>query len=166
LTLLVNSATVSLKGLDPRSRQVRGGIRENNDSFAGLFVLSRFHGSPVTREIFPIFGSGWPFHIGQPLAVRSTMSYLEVPVTLPPTCRDAAEHLAERAESELRRNGYVALKNIACEYRDGVLVLNGCLPTYYLKQVAQEAVAHLAGIEHVENRIEVLSVSQRSAYRM
>jgi osmotically-inducible protein OsmY len=74
--------------------------------------------------------------------------------------------VAERAESELRRNSYVALKNVACEFRDGVLTLNGCLPTYYLKQVAQEAVARLDGIARIENRIEVVSPSQRTHYHV
>jgi osmotically-inducible protein OsmY len=74
--------------------------------------------------------------------------------------------VAERAESELRRNSYVALKNVACEFRDGVLTLNGCLPTYYLKQVAQEAVARLDGIAKIENRIEVISPSQRMQYHV
>jgi osmotically-inducible protein OsmY len=74
--------------------------------------------------------------------------------------------VVERAESELRRNSYVALKNVACEFRDGVLTLNGCLPTYYLKQVAQEAVARLDGIAKIENRIEVISPSQRMQYHV
>jgi hypothetical protein len=74
--------------------------------------------------------------------------------------------VAERAESELRRNSYVALKNVACEFRDGVLILNGCLPTYYLKQVAQEAVARLDGIARIENRIEVVAPSRRTTYHL
>jgi hypothetical protein len=37
-----------------------------------------------------------------------------------------------------------------------VLVLRGRLPTYYLKQVAQEAVAHLEGVQGVENQIQVV----------
>jgi osmotically-inducible protein OsmY len=72
--------------------------------------------------------------------------------------------VSERAESELRRNAYVALKNIACEYREGVLILSGCLPTYYLKQLAQEAVAGIDGVAFVENRIEVVSPLRRPAF--
>ena len=64
--------------------------------------------------------------------------------------------LLELAEGCLRRNPYLALKNVACDCRDGVLVLRGCLPSYYLKQVAQEAVAHLEGVLGVENQIEVV----------
>jgi osmotically-inducible protein OsmY len=44
------------------------------------------------------------------------------------------------------------------------VVLKGCLPTYYLKQVAQEAVDHLEGVVPIDNQIEVLSpVSQPRA---
>ena len=82
----------------------------------------------------------------------------------PPVVR--VPDVAERAETELRRNSYVALKNVACEFRDGVLILNGCLPTYYLKQVAQEAVARLDGIARIENRIEVVSPSRRTTYHL
>jgi osmotically-inducible protein OsmY len=62
----------------------------------------------------------------------------------------------EWAESRLRSNPYLALKNISCGYRDGVLVLQGCLPTYYLKQIAQETVSLLEGVERIENQIEVI----------
>jgi osmotically-inducible protein OsmY len=65
--------------------------------------------------------------------------------------------LKELAERSLRRNPYLALKNVSCDSRDGVLVLRGYLPTYYLKQVAQEAVAHLEGMEAIDNQIQVVT---------
>jgi CheY-like chemotaxis protein len=65
--------------------------------------------------------------------------------------------LQERAEARLRSNPYLALKNVSCEGRDGVLTLRGCLPSYYLKQVAQSAVAGLDGVTRIDNRIEVLT---------
>jgi osmotically-inducible protein OsmY len=61
------------------------------------------------------------------------------------------------AEGCLRRNPYLALKNVSCDCQAGVLVLRGCLPSYYLKQVAQEAVASLDGVEAVDNQIEVMA---------
>jgi osmotically-inducible protein OsmY len=67
----------------------------------------------------------------------------------------APRNVAERAEGRLRCNSYLALKNVTCEYRDGVLTLRGCLPTYYLKQVAQAAVDRLDGVERIVNEIEV-----------
>lgn len=60
------------------------------------------------------------------------------------------------AERRLRHKPYLALKNVSCNFLDGVLVLGGCLPTYYLKQVAQEAVSQLKGIERIENQIQVI----------
>ena len=66
--------------------------------------------------------------------------------------------LGERAEARLRANAYLALKNVTCEDRDGVLTLRGCLPSYYLKQVAQTAVAGLEGVRQVVNRIQVVTM--------
>jgi hypothetical protein len=66
------------------------------------------------------------------------------------------------AERGLRSSRYSALKHVSCDYRGGVLVLRGCLPTYYLKQMAQEAVAHQFGkVERLENRIEVVRPAPR-----
>jgi osmotically-inducible protein OsmY len=64
---------------------------------------------------------------------------------------------ADLAERCLRSNPYPALKNVSCDLLDGVLVLRGCLPTYYLKQIAQEAVAALEGVEHIDNQIQVVT---------
>ena len=63
---------------------------------------------------------------------------------------------AEAAEGRLRGNAYLALKNVTCEYRGGVLTLRGCLPTYYLKQMAQSVVARIDGVQRIINEIEVV----------
>ena len=70
--------------------------------------------------------------------------------------------LLELAEGCLRRNPYLALKNVACDCRDGVLVLRGCLPSYYLKQLAQEVVARLEGVQTIDNQIQVVTPASRS----
>ena len=75
------------------------------------------------------------------------------PVTPTRTPRPGPE---EWAEGRLRRNPYLALRNVSCDCRGGVLVLRGRLPSYYLKQVAQEAVVRLEGVQGVENQIEVV----------
>src|SRR5262249_23471656 len=49
-----------------------------------------------------------------------------------------------------------ALKRRPCDCRGGGLVLRGCLPSYYLKQIAQEIVAHLVqGVGRLDNQIQV-----------
>jgi osmotically-inducible protein OsmY len=63
--------------------------------------------------------------------------------------------VAEQAERCLRCNAYLALKNVSCDYCEGVLTLRGCLPTYYLKQMAQTAVAQVEGVRQVVNLIQV-----------
>ncbi len=65
------------------------------------------------------------------------------------------------AEERLRSNPYLALKNISCEYKEGILTLRGCLPTYYLRQMAQAAVAGLEGVQTVIDCIEVVPPALR-----
>jgi hypothetical protein len=61
----------------------------------------------------------------------------------------------EWAAGRLRTAPYSALQNLSCRYQDGTLVLRGQLASYYLKQLAQAIVAQVAGIERIENHIEV-----------
>lgn len=70
---------------------------------------------------------------------------------------DPACLIVEDAENRLRKNAYLVLRNISCEFRDGILILRGCLPTYYLKQIAQSVVFGVAGVERIDNQIEVRS---------
>lgn len=68
--------------------------------------------------------------------------------------------ISERAEHLLRGNAYLALKNVSCDYHDGILTLHGYLPTYYLKQIAQTSVAGLDGVSRIVNRIQVVGSAQ------
>ena len=63
------------------------------------------------------------------------------------------------AESHLRRHPYLALRNISCECHHGQLTLRGCLPSYYLKQIAQTVVAKIDGIAGIRNEIKVVGSS-------
>jgi osmotically-inducible protein OsmY len=44
---------------------------------------------------------------------------------------------------------------VDCHFDAGILSLRGTLPSYYLKQVAQEAVRGLAGVQQIRNQIQV-----------
>jgi len=81
----------------------------------------------------------------------------DVAVLHSPTIRRVTP--ADLAERALRNSPYLSLRNIICECRDGVLTLRGCLPTYYLKQVAQAVVVAIEGVRQVVNEIEVASVN-------
>jgi osmotically-inducible protein OsmY len=87
---------------------------------------------------------------------------LSVPLSLPTSLPDVSfsaspSHIREGAESRLRSNGYLAMKNVSCDYENGILTLRGCVPSYFLKQMAQTAVARMPGVERVINDIVVIS---------
>jgi hypothetical protein len=66
------------------------------------------------------------------------------------------------AERGLRSSRYSALRHVSCDYQGGVLVLRGCLPSYYLKQLAQEVVAQLVqGVGRLDNQIQVVPPAAR-----
>jgi hypothetical protein len=98
-----------------------------------------------------------------PLGMEEAMLAVHPTGTEPDTQRpDAPASPQAVAERGLRSSRYPALKHVSCDYQGGVLVLRGCLPTYYLKQMAQEVVAHqFAKGERLENRIEVVRPAPR-----
>jgi osmotically-inducible protein OsmY len=61
------------------------------------------------------------------------------------------------AEERFRCSSYRALRDVSCIASDGVVYLDGCLPSYYLKQIAQEIASGVEGVDHVVNRIEVFT---------
>ena len=63
--------------------------------------------------------------------------------------------VAEAANERLRNSPYPALRGVTCECDQGVLLLRGHLRSFYHKQLAQEAVVRLRGVDAVINEIEV-----------
>jgi osmotically-inducible protein OsmY len=68
--------------------------------------------------------------------------------------------LTEAANARLREAAYRPVQAVNCECDDGVLYLYGRVPSFYCKQLAQEAVVRLPGVGNVVNRIEVVPVSR------
>jgi osmotically-inducible protein OsmY len=68
-----------------------------------------------------------------------------------------AGQIEAEAERRLRKSSSFVLRNVACQFRDGVLVLVGQLPSYHHKQIAQELVQQIGGVRQIENQIEVVS---------
>jgi osmotically-inducible protein OsmY len=71
-------------------------------------------------------------------------------------CNARTSAIHRTAEERLRRSGYLALRDVACMARDDVVYLHGRLPSYFLKQLAQEIAAGVEGVRRVVNRIDVL----------
>jgi hypothetical protein len=55
----------------------------------------------------------------------------------------------------LQSSGYAALRSLRCEVTEGVVMIHGVVPSYYLKQLAQATIQRLAGIQRVWNLVEV-----------
>ena len=82
-----------------------------------------------------------------------------------PRSAPGPQGIAEGAENRLRSNSYLALKNISCAFDEGVLTLRGCVPSYYLKQIAQETLAPLEGLAQIDNQIDVVASGPRAVHR-
>ena len=64
---------------------------------------------------------------------------------------------ARLVEARLRRSGYPFLRSVKCNFDDGegTATLLGSVPTYHLKQIAQELACHTPGVRRIENRLHV-----------
>jgi osmotically-inducible protein OsmY len=60
-----------------------------------------------------------------------------------------------KSQSRLGKSGYHELHLVSCDFHEGVLTLRGCESSFYLKQIAQELIRRLKGVEEVNNRLEV-----------
>jgi osmotically-inducible protein OsmY len=63
--------------------------------------------------------------------------------------------LVDRARTALERSPHLARKHLRLEAEEGRLVLHGVVGTYYQKQIAQETLRKVDGVEHIENLLQV-----------
>lgn len=70
--------------------------------------------------------------------------------------RFPAHEITRLAKARLQTNPYPLIQRVSCECNDrGQLFLRGSLPSYYQKQLAQEAVSGLPGVTQVVNETQV-----------
>ena len=62
---------------------------------------------------------------------------------------------ADHAAQILLESPYHSLRHLRCRFRDGILTIDGHVPSFYLKQIAQIAVQHLDGVKRISNLIDV-----------
>lgn len=65
--------------------------------------------------------------------------------------------VADRVRSRFEASGYLQLRRIEVYFHHGRVVLQGQLPTYFLKQMAQSLAASVEGVREVDNDVAVLS---------
>lgn len=62
---------------------------------------------------------------------------------------------ADRAQRVLLESPYYAIQQLQCSFGDGILIIGGRVPSYYLKQLAQISVQQVTGVRQIRNLIEV-----------
>lgn len=63
--------------------------------------------------------------------------------------------LADQVLTVLERSPHVPHRKLRFEASQGHVTLRGVVRSYYQKQMAQEALRELEGVEHIENQLEV-----------
>ncbi len=67
----------------------------------------------------------------------------------------SSQNLTAAVRECLRECPIPAIREVSCQCDQGVIVLRGRVPTYYCKQLSQDAVARFEGVLQVVNDIEV-----------
>ena len=103
-------------------------------------------------------------------AVMGTAESHDFSVTGLVRCADAlARSMELRAAVLLNENSQLRHYSpaVQCFFRDGCLSVCGPLPSFYLKQMVQETLRYLDGVERIDNRITVVNSGEksRSAFR-
>ena len=65
--------------------------------------------------------------------------------------------MEEAVAAEFRRSSHWELRDVTCQFLEGVLILKGRVRSYYVKQMAQELVRPLPAVEQIDNRLRVVS---------
>src|SRR5688500_8887883 len=66
-----------------------------------------------------------------------------------------SRELRHRVLESLVRSGYAALNLVTCEVHGSRVVLEGSVPSYHLKQLAQVVALKVDGVARLENRLRV-----------
>ena len=91
------------------------------------------------------------------------MALAERPTTKPRDRQDLSTLARQHLERHPHFRGRVRGVSITHEGRN--LYLSGRLPSFYLKQLVQEAVRHVPGVDFVYNEIDVVSTEGISSVR-
>jgi osmotically-inducible protein OsmY len=72
--------------------------------------------------------------------------------------------VADAITAQLKTSGYRTLHDVRCCCPEGVAILQGRVPSFYLKQLAQVLASRVSGVERVVNQVKVED-SRASTFR-
>ena len=70
--------------------------------------------------------------------------------------------LNRKIAAALGRCSYIRNSSLRLDVSSGRVVLSGAVPSYFLKQMAQESLRSVEGVEEIQNELEVSSARPRS----
>ncbi len=68
----------------------------------------------------------------------------------------SASELELRVTNALRRSGHRLLHETDCTCLNDTVILTGVVPSFHMKQVAQETARTVDGVRRIDNRLEVI----------
>jgi osmotically-inducible protein OsmY len=63
--------------------------------------------------------------------------------------------LDDRVMTALGRNPYLSNRNLRFETQEGRVILRGVVNTFFQKQMAQESLKQVEGVDEISNELEV-----------
>ena len=69
--------------------------------------------------------------------------------------------LNRKIAAALGRCSYIRNSSLRLDVSSGRVVLSGAVPSYFLKQMAQESLRSVEGVEEIQNELEVSTVRAR-----
>lgn len=66
------------------------------------------------------------------------------------------DEATRQANAVLQGSRYLPLRDLHCDFHEGVLTIRGKVPTFYLKQLAQTIVGSVVHVEEINNHVEVV----------
>ena len=76
----------------------------------------------------------------------------------------SSRELLARVDSAIKDNKHLSRHQVFCQEESGIVVLHGRVGSFFQKQMAQEALKRLEGVEKIINELEVdwmASIGQR-----
>lgn len=67
----------------------------------------------------------------------------------------SSDQLLCRVDSAIRENPHLSGYHVFCQEESGIIVLHGRVRTFFQKQMAQETLKKLEGVEQIINELEV-----------
>lgn len=76
-------------------------------------------------------------------------------IPVPTTGFNSADDLLHRVDLAIKQNPHLSRHQVFCQEEQGIVILHGRVSTFFQKQMAQESLKKLEGVEKVINQLEV-----------